>query len=88
MCQQWKNSVQVIPSNEPSEAWGPSMEELLTASDVGLTAGDTCYIGSESHGDEDLASESDDDDTGSSGEGDLLESIAFTDIYSYDDGTW
>jgi hypothetical protein len=82
LCQQWKNSVQVIPSNEPSEAWGPSIEELLTATDVELTAGDKCYISS----DEELAIESDDDDTAS--EDDLLDSLAFTNGYNNDDGIW
>jgi hypothetical protein len=90
LCQQWKMSVQVIPSNEPSETWGPSVEELHSAN-FRLVAGGACYINVE----HDMSDESEDEeviesdiDETASGEDDLLESITFADIYNYSGVSW
>jgi hypothetical protein len=88
LCQRWKTSVQGIPSNEPSETWGPSVEELLSASDFESVAGNACYTDAECDmsGDEEVI-ESDIGEA-ASGEDDLLESITFADIYNYDAESW
>lgn len=81
LCRRWHPSLQVIPQarNEEFQAsWGPSIEELLAGSDVELSAAET--------GKQDLPDSSDDEQADSesddaSGEEDLLEMIAFTEIY-------
>ena len=80
LCQQWKLSVQVIPSNDPCATWGPSLVEMLSSSES--VDDRMCCVDS----DEEII-ESDIDDA-ASGEDDLLESIAFNDIYDYNDVVW
>lgn len=80
-CRRWKASVQAIPSNEPSDMWGPTFEELLAAPANDSTACESDWIGNEE------TSESDIDDMDSD-EDEVLESIAFTEIYNYVDECW
>jgi hypothetical protein len=87
LCQRWKASVQVIPSNEPSETWGPSVEELHSAN-FGLVAGGATYINVERDMSDDEEVIESDMDEAASGEDDLLESITFTDIYNYNGVSW
>lgn len=83
LCQQWKTSTQVIPSNEPLETWGPSLEELLVGTDFGSVAGNI-DAESDMFSDEEVVEPDIDDASAASGEDDLLESIALMDIYNYD----
>jgi hypothetical protein len=85
LCQQWKTAAQVIPSNEPLETWGPSLEELLAATDFESVAGNACYVDAECDmiSDKEVVEPDIDDASAASGEDDLLESIAFMDIYNY-----
>ena len=57
--------------------WGPTLDELLTVDDTDLVAGNSSAC--DKIDDEDT-SELDTDDT-DSGDDDLLESIAFIDVY-------
>jgi hypothetical protein len=86
LCQRWKPSLQVIPQagNEEHQAsWGPSLEELLSGGDVESLPAE---IGKKELLENGSDEEPEDGDTDfdsddASGEEDLLESIAFTEIY-------
>lgn len=86
LCRRWQPSLQVIPSNGCQASWGPCPEELLTG-DVELLAtelhntGEQHSMGCSDEEEEGSASFDSDIDDEESGEEDLVESIALSEIY-------
>jgi hypothetical protein len=97
LCQAWRATVHVIPSNDPSsDLWGPSLKDIFAGDDINSVPLTTHPVhvdwsqtqsghSSDEDSDEGTACMSDADDNAES-EGDLLdeaESVAFTDLYHH-----